>query len=153
MPLTQEQAERVWLDLIGRPRSRYSSEKFSGGYALMDNHAFIPIFHSDTNAFFFTFEAKNDWMNTLNKDTCDQYSTCGPYGVCSDGDLPCGCPDGFTAASPDEWGMMNFTERCRRNTSLNYTNKDVFVENTGLSCLIMLLTRECCTTRSVNISA
>ncbi|KAH0699835.1 hypothetical protein KY284_014050 [Solanum tuberosum] len=78
--------------------------------------------------------ATNYWeeVNTLNKDTCDQYSTCGPYGVCSDGDLPCGCPDGFTAASPDECGMMNFTEGCRRNTSLNYTNKDIFVENTGL---------------------
>ncbi|XP_049382936.1 receptor-like serine/threonine-protein kinase SD1-8 [Solanum stenotomum] len=78
--------------------------------------------------------ATNYWeeVNTLNKDTCDQYNTCGPYRVCSDRDLPCGCPDGFTAASPDEWGMMNFTEGCRRNTSLNYTNKDVFVENNGL---------------------
>ncbi|XP_049348957.1 receptor-like serine/threonine-protein kinase SD1-7 [Solanum verrucosum] len=60
------------------------------------------------------------------------FSICGPYGVCNDGDLPCGCPDGFTAASPDAWGMMNFTEGCRRNISLNYTNKDVFVENIGL---------------------
>ncbi|WMV16180.1 hypothetical protein MTR67_009565 [Solanum verrucosum] len=39
---------------------------------------------------------------------------------------------GDSAASPDAWGMMNFTEGCRRNISLNYTNKDVFVENIGL---------------------
>ncbi|KAK4711329.1 hypothetical protein R3W88_005842 [Solanum pinnatisectum] len=155
------QLPQLLLEKNQRVHSRWGpwdGQKFSGGSALMDNHAFRPIFHSDTNAIFFTFEAKNDWslklslnqdgkrqflrwnyaanyweeVNTLNKDTCDQYSTCGPYGVCTDGDLPCGCPNGFTAASPDEWGKMNFMEGCRRNTSLNYTNKDVFVENTGL---------------------
>nr|XP_025884899.1 G-type lectin S-receptor-like serine/threonine-protein kinase At4g27290 [Solanum lycopersicum] len=137
----------------------WDGEKFSGGYALMDNQAYRPIFHSDTDAVYFTFEAKNDsslilslnpdgklqfwkWNNnstsfgdevkTLNMAVCDQYNTCGPYGVCTDGDLPCGCPDGFTAASPAEWNKMNFTQGCRRNTSLNYTDKDVFVKNTEL---------------------
>ncbi|TMX04350.1 hypothetical protein EJD97_009541 [Solanum chilense] len=137
----------------------WDGEKFSGGYALMDNQAYRPIFHSDTDAVYFTFEAKDDsslilslipdgklqflkWNNnstsfgdevkTLNIAVCDQYNTCGPYGVCTDGDLPCGCPDGFTAASPAEWNKMNFTQGCRRNTSLTYTDKDVFVKNTEL---------------------
>ncbi|KAK4711331.1 hypothetical protein R3W88_005844 [Solanum pinnatisectum] len=156
------QLPQLVLEKNQRIQSRWGpwdGEKFSGGYALMDNHAFRPIFHSDTDAIFFTFEAKEDlslilslnpdgklqflrWNNnatnfwdvvkTLNMAICDQYSTCGPYGVCTDGDFPCECPDGFTAASPEEWGKMNFTEGCRRNTSLNYTDKDVFVKNTGL---------------------
>ncbi|KAH0697205.1 hypothetical protein KY290_014644 [Solanum tuberosum] len=156
------QLPQLVLEKNQRIQSRWGpwdGEKFSGGYALMDNHAFRPIFHSDTDAVFFTFEAKEDsslilslnpdgklqflrWNNnatnfwdevkTLNMAICDQYSTCGPYGVCTDGDFPCECPDGFTAASPEEWDKMNFTEGCRRNTSLNYTDKDVFVKNTEL---------------------
>ncbi|MCD9559966.1 hypothetical protein HAX54_018347 [Datura stramonium] len=136
----------------------WDGQKFSGSNALMDNNDFRPIFNSNTDAFYFTFEAKNDWslklslnpegklqflrwnnatnhwdrVKILNKDTCDQYGTCGPNGVCIVEDPPCQCPDGFTAASPDDWDKMNFTKGCRRITPLNYTDKDVFVKNAGL---------------------
>ncbi|MCD9559965.1 hypothetical protein HAX54_018346 [Datura stramonium] len=136
----------------------WDGQKFSGSDALMDNDYFRPIFNSTTDAFYFTFEAKNDWslklslnpegkikflrwnnatnrwdrVKILNKDICDQYRTCGPYGVCFVEDPFCRCPDGFAAASPDDWDKMNFTKGCRRIAPLNYTNKDVFVKNTGL---------------------
>ncbi|CAN4083905.1 unnamed protein product [Withania somnifera] len=136
----------------------WDGQKFSGSYNLMENQAFRPIFNSSTDAFYFTFEAKNNWnlilslspegklqflrwnnvthswniVKTLNKDICDQYRTCGPYGICIGEDPRCWCPDGFKVASPDEWDKMNFTEGCRRIIPLNYTDKDVFVKNTGL---------------------
>ncbi|XP_004233806.3 G-type lectin S-receptor-like serine/threonine-protein kinase At4g27290 [Solanum lycopersicum] len=153
------QLSQLLLEKNQRIQSRWGpwdGEKFSGGYALMDNQAYRPIFHSDTDAMYFTFEAKNDsililslnadgklqflrWNNnstnswdevkTLNMAICDQYSSCGPYGVCTDGDLQCGCLDGFTAASPEEWYKMNFTQGCRRNTSLNYTDRRICKEH------------------------
>ncbi|PHU26539.1 hypothetical protein BC332_04871 [Capsicum chinense] len=136
----------------------WDGQKFSGSDALMENNYFRPMFNSNTDAFYFTFEAKYDWslkltlnlegkieflrwnnatkrwdiVNTLNKDICDQYRTCGPFGVCIGKDPRCWCPDGFTAASQDDWNKKDFTEGCRRITPLNYTDKDVFVKNTGL---------------------
>ncbi|KAM3362536.1 G-type lectin S-receptor-like serine/threonine-protein kinase [Capsicum galapagoense] len=136
----------------------WDGQKFSGSDALMENNYFRPMFNSNTDAFYFTFEAKYDWslkltlnlegkieflrwnnatkrwdiVNTLNKDICDQYRTCGPFGVCIGEDPRCWCPDGFTAASQDDWNKKDFTEGCRRITPLNYTDKDVFVKNTGL---------------------
>lgn len=122
----------------------------------MEKDLFRPIFNSNTDAFYFTFEAKNDWslklslnlevkikflrwnnatncwdrVKILNKDICDQYRNYGPYEVCFLEDPSCQCPDGFVAASPNDWDKMDFTEGCRRITPLNYTNKDVFVKNT-----------------------
>ncbi|CAN4083900.1 unnamed protein product [Withania somnifera] len=136
----------------------WDGQRFSGSYNLMDNQAFRPIFNSSTDAFYFSFVTKNNWslilslnpegklqflrwnnathswniVKTLNKDICDQYGTCGPYGICIGEDPPCWCPDGFEVASPDEWDKMNFTEGCRRIIPLNYTDKDVFVKNSGL---------------------
>ncbi|XP_055803585.1 G-type lectin S-receptor-like serine/threonine-protein kinase At4g27290 [Solanum dulcamara] len=153
------QSPQLILEKNQRINSRWGpwdGQRFSGGSALMDNQAFRPIFNSNTDASYFTFEAKNDWslklslnpegkiqflnwtnatnswgeVETLNMDICDQYNTCGPYGVCIGEELPCGCLDGFIAASPDD--KINFTQGCRRNTALNYTDKDVFVKNTGL---------------------
>uniref|UniRef100_M1D963 non-specific serine/threonine protein kinase n=1 Tax=Solanum tuberosum TaxID=4113 RepID=M1D963_SOLTU len=50
------QLPQLVLEKNQRIHSRWGpwdGQKFSGGYALMDNHAFRPIFHSDTDAFFF----------------------------------------------------------------------------------------------------
>ncbi|XP_055803587.1 G-type lectin S-receptor-like serine/threonine-protein kinase At4g27290 [Solanum dulcamara] len=153
------QSPQLVLEKNQRINSRWGpwdGQRFSGGYALMDNQAFTPIFNSNTDAIYFTFEAKNDWslklslnpegkiqflnwnnatnswggVKTLNMYICDQYSTCGPYGVCIDEDLHCRCLDGFKASSPDD--KMNFTQGCRRINPLSYTDKDVFVKNTRL---------------------
>ncbi|KAK4364323.1 hypothetical protein RND71_015681 [Anisodus tanguticus] len=126
----------------------WDGQRFSGSDALM---AYKPNFNTDS--FYFTSEAKNDWslrlavnpegkiqflrgsngiVNILNKDICDQYNTCGPYGVCFVEDPSCRCPDGFSAASPDDWDKMDFIKGCKRITALNYTKKDAFVKNTGL---------------------
>ncbi|KAJ8556387.1 hypothetical protein K7X08_029778 [Anisodus acutangulus] len=128
----------------------WDGQRFSGSDALM---AYKLIFNFNTDAFYFTSEAKNDWslrlalnpegklqflrgsngiVNILNKDICDQYKTCGPYGVCFVEDPSCRCPDGFSAASPDDWDKMDFIKGCKRITALNYTKKDAFVKNTGL---------------------
>ncbi|XP_060191621.1 G-type lectin S-receptor-like serine/threonine-protein kinase At4g27290 [Lycium barbarum] len=148
--VTKQQTVSRWGPWDGR--------KFSGSDALMDNDNFRPIFNSTTDACYFTFEAKDDstlklslnpdgkiqflrWNNAtmvwavvgiLNEDICDQYTTCGPYGVCIVEDPPCLCPDGFIAASPGDWDKMDFTKGCRRIIPLNYTDKDVFVKNRGL---------------------
>ncbi|KAM3285305.1 G-type lectin S-receptor-like serine/threonine-protein kinase [Capsicum chacoense] len=155
------QSPQLVLEKKQRRVSRWGpwdGQKFSGSDALMENDYFRPMFNSNTDAFYFTFEAKYDWslkltlnlegkieflrwnnatkrwdiVNTLNKDICDQYRTCGPFGVCIGEDPRCWCPDGFTAASQDDWNKKDFTEGCRRITPLNYTDKDVFVKNTGL---------------------
>ncbi|XP_009768618.1 receptor-like serine/threonine-protein kinase SD1-8 isoform X1 [Nicotiana tabacum] len=135
----------------------WDGQIFSGGDALVDELVLRPVFNSKTGAFYVTFEAKNDsrlklslnpegkiqflkWTNAtgwiqvkvLNKDICDNYRTCGPYGVCFVENPSCRCPDGFTATSPDDWDKMDYTNGCRRMTPLNYTDKDMFVKNTGL---------------------
>ncbi|KAM3362540.1 hypothetical protein P3S68_017394 [Capsicum galapagoense] len=155
------QSPQLVLEKKRRRVSRWGpwdGQKFSGSDALMENNYFKPIFNFNADSFYFTFEAKNNWslkltlnlegkieflkwnnatnhwdvVKTLNKDKCDQYRACGPYGVCIGEDPRCWCPDGFTAASQDEWNKKDFTKGCRRITPLNYTDKDVFVKNTGL---------------------
>ncbi|KAH0692588.1 hypothetical protein KY285_019685 [Solanum tuberosum] len=53
--------------------------------------------------FYISSHLFSEKLKTLNKDIYDQYSTCGPYVVCYDEDLPCRCPDGFIDASLDGW--------------------------------------------------
>lgn len=158
--LDSGQLPQLVLEKNHRKYSRWGpwdGQRFSGGYALMDNQEFRPIFHSNADAIYFTFEVKNDWslklslnpegkiqflkwnnakknwdeVKTLN-DICDQYSTCGPYGICVGEDRPCCCFDGFKPTSPDDWDRKNFSEGCNRISRLKYTDKDVFVKNTGL---------------------
>ncbi|GER27209.1 S-locus lectin protein kinase family protein [Striga asiatica] len=73
----------------------------------------------------------------VNKDACDVYSSCGPYGICNP-DEPgfCRCLDGFVESSPNEWRSLDFSDGCRRKNGLNCSGggsgSDGFVKYVGL---------------------
>ncbi|KAJ0725597.1 putative protein kinase RLK-Pelle-DLSV family [Helianthus annuus] len=51
-------------------------------------------------------ERIKDWIvyATADIDTCDRFSLCGPYGICSiNKHPPCSCMDGFEPINPKEW--------------------------------------------------
>uniref|UniRef100_A0ACD5ULN7 Uncharacterized protein n=1 Tax=Avena sativa TaxID=4498 RepID=A0ACD5ULN7_AVESA len=59
---------------------------------------------------------------SLPRDQCDRYAECGAYGVCDASASPmCGCPTGFTPASPREWALRDGSAGCARTTRLNCT--------------------------------
>lgn len=59
---------------------------------------------------------------SLPRDQCDRYAQCGAYGVCDASASPmCGCPAGFTPASPREWALRDGSAGCARRTRLNCT--------------------------------
>ncbi|KAL6990915.1 hypothetical protein U1Q18_009036 [Sarracenia purpurea var. burkii] len=132
--------------------------KFSGSNELKSNPVFQPIFTSNSDEIYYTYQMLNDsvlsrfvvtqlglvqyltWRNgewamlvTLNRDYCDVYGLCGPYGNCYDGDLNCRCLKGFTPASPEDWNSIDWTGGCRRRHELNCSGGgDGFVRYTGL---------------------
>ncbi|EOA25247.1 hypothetical protein CARUB_v10018562mg [Capsella rubella] len=59
-------------------------------------------------------------------DRCDEYSACGPYGLCNINTSPiCSCIQGFSQRNKEAWTGMNFKDGCVRNTPLNI-NSDGF---------------------------
>ncbi|KAL2495253.1 Receptor-like serine/threonine-protein kinase SD1-8 [Forsythia ovata] len=70
-------------------------------------------------------------MVTVNKDICDRYISCGPYGICYADDLGCRCLEGFVANLPNDWCGMDCGDGCRRNCALNCSNGDGFVKYKG----------------------
>ncbi|CAN6211931.1 unnamed protein product [Urochloa humidicola] len=60
---------------------------------------------------------------SLPRDQCDSYAHCGAFGVCDTGggSPACGCPRGFTPASPRDWELRDGSAGCRRVTPLNCT--------------------------------
>uniref|UniRef100_A0ACD5U7Y0 Uncharacterized protein n=1 Tax=Avena sativa TaxID=4498 RepID=A0ACD5U7Y0_AVESA len=59
---------------------------------------------------------------SLPRDQCDRYAECGAYGVCDASASPmCGCPAGFTPASPRDWALRDGSAGCARTTRLNCT--------------------------------
>ncbi|KAL3627604.1 hypothetical protein CASFOL_028967 [Castilleja foliolosa] len=61
-------------------------------------------------------------MVTLNKDVCDRYGSCGPYGVCYANGPSCRCLEGFEENLPYDWRAG-----CRRRNVLNCSDGDHFV--------------------------
>uniref|UniRef100_J3LVJ9 Receptor-like serine/threonine-protein kinase n=1 Tax=Oryza brachyantha TaxID=4533 RepID=J3LVJ9_ORYBR len=54
------------------------------------------------------------------KDSCDVFSVCGPFTVCTDNALPlCSCMKGFSVKSPRDWELDDRHEGCTRNTPLD----------------------------------
>ncbi|KAF0905147.1 hypothetical protein E2562_000943 [Oryza meyeriana var. granulata] len=66
------------------------------------------------------------------RDQCDQYARCGAYGVCDVGaSSMCGCPAGFSPASPKNWALRDNSAGCARRTRLNCTG-DGFLQLRGV---------------------
>ncbi|XP_035836093.1 G-type lectin S-receptor-like serine/threonine-protein kinase At4g27290 [Helianthus annuus] len=91
-------------------------------------------------------ERIKDWIVYANAevDTCDRYSLCGPYGICSiNKHPPCSCMDGVKV--PDtrrSWYNMSMTlgeceMACKGNCNCTgYANLDI--RNGGSGCLLWL---------------
>ncbi|KAL2495222.1 Protein kinase domain-containing protein [Forsythia ovata] len=74
-------------------------------------------------------------MVTVNKDICDRYISCGPYGIFYADDPGCQCLEGFVASSPNDWCGMDCGDGYRRNYALNCCNGDGFVKYKGQKLL------------------
>ncbi|KAL3851244.1 hypothetical protein ACJIZ3_013126 [Penstemon smallii] len=138
----------------------WDGHRFSGTNALKDNPVFRPVYHHTPEELdvYFTFEMLDDsvllrlvvnsngavqflrWKNssrvwvpmvTLNRDDCDRYGACGPYGICHAEDPNCRCLRGFRANSPNDWGRLDNSDGCRRKYALNCSS-DGFVKFGGV---------------------
>ena len=68
-------------------------------------------------------------------DLCDNYSTCGAFGICVAGQAPvCNCLDGFKPKSTRNWTQMNWNQGCVHNQtwSCMEKNKDGFKKFSNL---------------------
>ncbi|KAI3695861.1 hypothetical protein L1987_78863 [Smallanthus sonchifolius] len=58
-------------------------------------------------------------------DSCDRFSLCGPYGICSiNKHPPCNCMQGFEPTNPEEWGASDWVSGCIRKKPLNCGNEN-----------------------------
>ncbi|XP_041026336.1 G-type lectin S-receptor-like serine/threonine-protein kinase At4g27290 isoform X2 [Juglans microcarpa x Juglans regia] len=134
--------------------------RFSGSNELRSNPVFIPMFNSSREEVYYTFEvidqestlsrfvvtqdgwiqyltwskSSNEWvtMVTLQRDSCDRYGTCGPYGNCYSDGPKCNCLKGFTPKSPEDWSRIIWSGGCVRRWELECENGDGFVKYGGM---------------------
>ncbi|XP_031497393.1 G-type lectin S-receptor-like serine/threonine-protein kinase At2g19130 isoform X1 [Nymphaea colorata] len=67
------------------------------------------------------------------RDQCEVYGLCGDFGVCDqDKQNPCNCVDGFEPASPQVWGLSDWSGGCRRKVALQ-CERDQFSLQPGLN--------------------
>ncbi|XP_022716025.1 G-type lectin S-receptor-like serine/threonine-protein kinase At4g27290 isoform X2 [Durio zibethinus] len=128
--------------------------RFSGSDELRSNPVYTPEFNSSREEIYYTFKVvdssilsrfvvtpqgllqyltwtnhSNGWatMVTLQRDSCDRYESCGPYGKCYT-DVPnCRCLSGFTPKSPENWRLIDWSDGCVRKRNLDCEN-DGFVK-------------------------
>ncbi|KAJ9690221.1 hypothetical protein PVL29_012730 [Vitis rotundifolia] len=106
--------------------------RFSGSQEFKANPVFTPKFFSDTEEVYYTFivtdksalsrsivtqfgliqylywnNGTKEWSTTvtLQRDNCDRYGMCGPYGNCYSSDPSCRCMKGFSPKSPQSWDI------------------------------------------------
>ncbi|KAH7660846.1 S-receptor-like serine/threonine-protein kinase protein [Dioscorea alata] len=75
---------------------------------------------------FVWIESTGMWNNILNypMNECQEYSRCGPYGVCDVDVWPiCRCLQGFKPKSPQEWPLMDASSGCDRLTAIDCKNR------------------------------
>ncbi|XAR66354.1 Non-specific serine/threonine protein kinase, partial [Bertholletia excelsa] len=135
----------------------WDGSRFSGSEEFKRNPVFIPIFVSNQEELYYTYQVLNDsiisrfvvtslgsiqyltlrngeWvmMVTLNREYCDRYRMCGPYGNCYAEDPNCKCLKGFTPSSPQDWNTVDWSGGCRRKHELKCGDGDGFVKYEGL---------------------
>ncbi|XP_057488428.1 G-type lectin S-receptor-like serine/threonine-protein kinase At4g27290 [Actinidia eriantha] len=157
--LPQLVLERIWTKQARW--GPWDGAQFSGSNALgtNPNPMFKPMFETNGNGTYFSFDVLDvsirvifvvthwgkveflTWKNytrewvpivTLNRDTCDGYGSCGPYGICSVDEPYCQCLKGFTAHVSGDWSLMDWTGGCKRNFELKCGDGDGFVNYKGL---------------------
>lgn len=131
----------------------WNGVRFSGSNELRANPIFDPMFNSSREEVFYSFKGVDSsfgsvlsrflltwdgliqylsWRNgerwvlmvTLQRDECDNYGKCGPYGICYGGDTICKCLKGFLPKSPQNWNSLDWTAGCTRKWGLDCRNGD-----------------------------
>ncbi|PON81476.1 S-receptor-like serine/threonine-protein kinase [Trema orientale] len=77
----------------------------------------------------------NKWgvMYSVIYDQCDKYGYCGVNAVCSvNGDPICQCLEGFVPRSKEEWEVLNWSNGCKRKTTLECRKDEGFVKRGAL---------------------
>ncbi|KAK1419590.1 hypothetical protein QVD17_28794 [Tagetes erecta] len=72
-------------------------------------------------------ERIKDWIVFADAviDSCDRFSLCGPYGVCSiNKHPPCTCMQGFEPQNREEWEASDWASGCIRKKHLNCKNEN-----------------------------
>ncbi|XP_021995735.2 G-type lectin S-receptor-like serine/threonine-protein kinase At4g27290 [Helianthus annuus] len=72
-------------------------------------------------------ERIKDWIVYANAliDTCDRFSLCGPYAICSINKYPpCTCMLGFEPRNPEAWEASDWVSGCKRTKPLHCGNGD-----------------------------
>ncbi|KAI3912732.1 hypothetical protein MKW92_039044 [Papaver armeniacum] len=71
-------------------------------------------------------------MMVFPRDKCDDYNHCGVNSICYMAITPtCECLQGFTAISPQQWSINNWTDGCVRKANLG-CGSDKFVQIEGI---------------------
>ncbi|BAT89392.1 hypothetical protein LR48_Vigan08g030300 [Vigna angularis] len=137
----------------------WNGEYFSGMPDLLNNTIFGLSFVSNEDEIYYAYTLVNDsvptrtvtnqsgtivryvwkedektWKTyrTYPKESCDNYDSCGPNGLCvRTQSQPCNCLKGFSPKSPQNWNSSDWKEGCERNKALNCSS-DVFVLFKGL---------------------
>ncbi|KAK6124444.1 hypothetical protein DH2020_041821 [Rehmannia glutinosa] len=150
---------QLLLEKNGLTQSRWgpwNGKRFSGINMKDNNPVFKTVYHFGETEVYFTFEmldesvllrlvvnsmgavqflkwksSSNVWvpMVTLNKDVCDRYGSCGPYGICYADEPGCRCLNGFIENSPYDWRRLDCLDGCRRANALNCSDRDGFVKH------------------------
>ncbi|KAK3433260.1 hypothetical protein EUGRSUZ_D00922 [Eucalyptus grandis] len=133
----------------------WNGERFSGSNEFKANAVFNPMFISSPEEVYYTYTVvdnstlsrfivtpegaiqylawlDNQWTNlvTLQRDYCDNYGTCGPYGICYDSTVGnCRCLKGFRR---NDSNPLDWTGGCSRTWNLSCGNGDGFVKYKGL---------------------
>jgi len=136
--------------------------RFGGDSPLHQNAVFKPIFVYNTSYVYYTYENNDSsiisrfvvnqsagsidhltwsqrgkyWVNivTMQRDDCDMYEHCGPYGICNIDKLSpaCDCPTGFTPKVAQDWNVLDWSGGCVLKTPLNCSANEGFRKFSGL---------------------
>ncbi|KAK3433483.1 hypothetical protein EUGRSUZ_D01374 [Eucalyptus grandis] len=133
----------------------WNGERFSGSNEFKANAVFDPMFISSPEEVYYTYTVvdnstlsrfivtpegaiqylawlDNQWTNlvTLQRDYCDNYGECGPYGTCYDSTVGnCRCLKGFRR---NDSNPLDWTGGCSRTWNLSCGNGECFVKYKGL---------------------
>ncbi|KAL2457704.1 G-type lectin S-receptor-like serine/threonine-protein kinase [Abeliophyllum distichum] len=133
--------------------------RFGGQPVMQQNAVFKPIVVFDSDNLYYAFEnsdvsiisrfvvnqsglvehliwsqTHNQWIDiAMQSDSCDDYSRCGNFGVCSFYNfLSCDCLSGFVPRKRQAWAQFDRSGGCIRRTPLNCTTMTGFRKFSGL---------------------
>ncbi|KAM5588486.1 hypothetical protein ABKV19_006768 [Rosa sericea] len=97
----------------GRKYYSYNLREKTLGYVDLSSQGKIKLMSNSENGRNWSLHCKTQ------KNRCDIYGACGPYGVCSISESPiCKCLKGFVPKSHQEWSKGDWTSGCVRKTEL-----------------------------------